>query len=276
MQAIQQHLEVLWQARDKQYRRLIAQSGIPEKDFTLLAWEYGIDDSITTGRGLKNRLFAPQRIERTANGTYILHSTEVVAYTHLLQEQRILEHIKFYYEQTEKKRREDATDARRKLEETRQIVAITRKVEEERLVQFKDSLRQVVLLLMSQPLAADNEQPSAVALAQSILTLPNYQAYVKVGTKVARIKTLDVKQHFPIAPNVRERKNTIERQTRQTYCRGRKEVEAQLNAVYVSSNQSDEPGDDTPQDMGTSGKPKTPPNGETIGIKRQHYDIIEE
>lgn len=232
IQVIQQQLEVLWHARDKLYRKVLALAGIPEKDFSYLAWEYGIDDAIKTGRGLKNRLYAPQWIERKPDGTYILHSKEVVEYTRLLQEQRILEHVKFFYEQAEKKRREDATDARRKLEETRQTIAVTRKVEEERLVKYKEYLRGVVLLLISQPLAADSEQSSAVAIAQGILNLPMYQAYVKVGAKVARIKTLDFKQQFPVTCNVRERKNTIERQTKQTYCRGRKEVEREIERIY--------------------------------------------
>jgi hypothetical protein len=132
-------------------------------------------------------------------------------------------------------------------------IGVERKVERTDILEsFEETVRRVLETLISEPIAADKAELATTEIADLLLGLEKRHAYVKVGSQVFRMKTLDIeREKNPPHPDiVKKRREMIVAQTRQAFCRPRTEVEKAIRAVFtpetpIQSPDKDEPTDDT-------------------------------
>jgi hypothetical protein len=117
------------------------------------------------------------------------------------------------------------------------------------LEQFQTTVRTVLETLIAEPIALDKAELSTSDIGDLLLQLEKRHAYVKVGSQVFRMKTLDLKREKePPSPDVvKRRRNTIVEQTRKAFCRPRVEVERAIQSILAPQSQEPPQATGTPQ-----------------------------
>lgn len=277
---IASRLSALCRERIERFKALIKQHGMADEEWKRVAFTYGLKygsaydydypkNFFNENIGFVKRFFMPQYIE--SGEMYFRESLE---YTNLSQEGRLLKYVQSHIEWEERKSREDASSRIKELEEERKSISPTRKVENARIVELKELVRQVIAVLIEQPLTADNASFSAAEIAHSVQQQPNRQAYVKLAATMVQMTTRDLADTFvPVSwQEANERRNSIIKQTKEKYCRGRATVEQEIAAVYQRGEDDTEP----PPTAPTPAKlPKQPPSGGRSGTQPDLFDRLD-